>query len=144
MSVARSGDWIDDLVAKETDNQSRISLVTAKKEKQLNLSQKNANDTVLDALIFAYGEMLRYVFKHFQHEFGTFAAEFDAPIEIVVSGGTTMPSGFCELATEIVKEMDFPFQILRIRPAKEPHNSVAKGCLVKALLVAGEPAESET
>jgi len=127
MSVARSGDWIDQKVADATD--TPISQVTSAKEKKLDFDNIDYDDDVIFALNAYYGAMMEYVFGLFAKKFSEVESEFDAPLDIVVAGGTSMPKGFAKKLHEVLKELDLPFEVKSIYRAKDPRNSVVKGCL---------------
>lgn len=127
MSVARSGDWIDQKVAEATD--TPISQVTSIKEKKLDFDNIDYDDDVIFALDAYYGAMMEYVFGHFAKKFSEVESEFDAPMDIVVAGGTSMPKGFTKKLHEVLKQLGLPFEVKRVVRAKDPRNSVVKGCL---------------
>jgi hypothetical protein len=77
--------------------------------------------------------MIKYVFTHFAKKFSQVKSEFDAPLDIVVAGGTSMPKGFCKKLEEVVKTLSLPFQIKEVRGAQDVRNSVVKGCLIYAI-----------
>ncbi len=58
---------------------------------------------------------------------------FNAPLPIVLSGGTVKPIGFKERFEGFIKHVDFPFEISEIRLAKDPLNATAKGALIAAM-----------
>lgn len=131
MSVARSGDWIDARVAEATGKP--LAQVTKIKEKKLDFTNLDMDDDVIFALDTYYGEMIRYVFSKFSDRFNRQKPPFEAPVEVVVAGGTSMPKGFCQKLEEVVGELDLPFEIKAIRHASDPRNSVVAGCLAHAL-----------
>lgn len=130
MSVCRGGDWIDQQVAEQTG--TPISQVVATKEKKLNFDNIDFEDDVIFALDAYYENMIRYVFGHFAKKFAAEKSKFAAPMDIVVAGGTSMPPGFCKKLEKIVREMQLPFQIKEVRPAKNPRNSVVTGLCIQA------------
>lgn len=132
MSVAKSGDYIDKQVSSQTD--TPIAQVTAKKERELDFENLNYDDDVIFALDAYYSEMIRYVFTYFAKKFSQVKSEFDAPLDIVVAGGTSMPKGFCKKIEEVVKKLELPFKIKEVRASKDPRNAVVKGCLAQAII----------
>jgi len=131
-SIAISGDWIDRQVSNQTD--VAISQVIAKKEKELDFTNINYDDDVIFALDAYYTEMIRKVFSAFGKKFNTVKSEFDAPLDIVIAGGTAMPKGFVNKAEEVIRKLDLPFEIKNIRVSEDPRNSVVKGCLAQAVV----------
>ena len=57
---------------------------------------------------------------------------FNAPLEVVISGGTSKPIGFCDLVEKVIQEVGWPFDISGVRGAKEPLHATALGCLTAA------------
>ena len=132
MSAARSGDWIDSKVAEHTDKP--ISQVTNIKETKLDFNNIDYDDDVLFALDAYYGNMIEYVFKNFAKKFSKVKSEFEAPLDIVIAGGTSKPKGFRDKVEAIVKTLDLPFKINNIVQSKDPRNAVVKGCLTQAII----------
>ncbi len=133
MSVARAGDWIDTQVSLQTD--TPLSQITAKKEKQLDFNNIDYDDDVVFALDAYYGEMIKFVFDKFLKKFMEVRSEFDAPLDIIVAGGTSMPEGFCNKVKDVVEKMSLPFEVKAIKKASDPRNAVVKGCLSQALVL---------
>jgi hypothetical protein len=132
MSVARSGDWLDKMVAEATD--ADVSKIIGIKEKKLDFTNIDEDDDVIFALNTYYTALIQYVFNHFARKFSQVKSEFDAPLDVILAGGTSMPKGFCSKVKEVVSELDLPFKINEVRHSDDARNSVVKGCLVKALL----------
>jgi hypothetical protein len=132
MSAARSGDWIDRKVADHTD--ASLSQVTNIKETQLDFNNIDYDNDILFALDAYYSNMLEYVFKNFAKKFSKVKSQFEAPIDIVVAGGTSMPKGFVNKVKKVIDGLDLPFEIKDVRRAKDPRNSVVKGCLTQAII----------
>lgn len=132
MSCARSGDWVDSKVAEQTD--TPISQVISKKERELDFTNINYDDDVIFALDAYYGSMIEFVFSHFAKKFSAVKSQFEAPLDIVIAGGTSMPKGFCTKLEEVIREMDLPFKVKDIKHASDPRNAVVKGCLTQAII----------
>ena len=132
MSAARSGDWIDKKVSEHTDKP--ISQVTNIKETKLDFNNIDYDDDVIFALDAYYTNMIEYVFKNFANKFAKVKSEFEAPLDIVIAGGTSMPKGFREKVESVVKNMDLPFKIKDVIQSKDPRNSVVKGLLTQAII----------
>ena len=94
----------------------------------------DSDDDVVFALDAYYTTMIEHVFSIFSRKFEQIKGEFtDAPLDIVVAGGTAMPKGFCTKIAEVVKGMKLPFAIKDIRMASDPRNAVVIGCLRQAI-----------
>jgi hypothetical protein len=130
MSAARSGDWIDNKVASETN--TALAQVTGVKETQLDFDNLDLDNDVIFALDTYYTSMIEYVFSMFSKKFQEVKSEFDVPLDIVVAGGTSMPKGFINKFEQIVRGLSLPFQIKNVRHAKDPRNAVVEGCLAYA------------
>jgi len=132
MSAARSGDWIDKKVSEHTDKP--ISQVTNIKETKLDFNNIDYDDDVVFALDAYHTNMVEYVFKNFAKKFASVKSEFEAPLDIVIAGGTSMPKGFREKVESVVKNMDLPFKIKNVIQSKDPRNAVVKGLLTQAII----------
>lgn len=132
MSCARAGDWVDQKVSEHTDKP--ISQVINIKETKLDFNNINYDDDVIFALDVYYTNMIEYVFKNFARKFLKVKSEFEAPLDIVIAGGTSMPNGFKEKIESVVKKMDLPFKIKNVKQSKDPRNAVVKGCLTQAII----------
>jgi len=132
MSCARSGDWIDQKVSDQTD--VPLAQVTSKKERELDFENINYEDDVIFALNAYYESMIEYVFKLFAKRFAAVKSKFEAPLEVVVAGGTSLPNGFCKKIESVIETMDLPFNISRVRQPQDPRNSVVKGLLTQAII----------
>jgi len=132
MSAARSGDWIDQKVSDQTD--TPVSQVTNIKERKLNFNSIDYDDDIIFALDAYYTNMLEYVFKNFAKKFAKVKSQFETPIDIVISGGTSMPEGFANKVKAVVDSLDLPFEIKDIIHSKDPRNAVVKGCLTQAVI----------
>lgn len=131
-SVACSGDWIDQKTAEATD--SPISQVISAKEKKLDFRNIDMEDDVIFALDIYYGEMLKKVFNAFAKEFKDVKSQFPGAIEIVVAGGTSMPSGMIEKIEKIISDLNVPFEVKNIRRAEDPRACVVRGCMTHAIV----------
>lgn len=135
-SVSRSGDWLDESVAKSLN--LLPNKVTHIKETKLDLSKsptsKNKQEKrVLEALTMYYKSLMTYVFKTFVEEFNKISdgLELSESIPIIISGGTSKPEGLIEIVEDILlNTSNFPYEISEIRKASDPLTSVAKGCLI--------------
>lgn len=132
MSAARSGDWIDKKVAEQTD--APLTKVTSTKETKLDFNNIDYDDDIIFALDAYYTNMIEYVFKNFSKKFSEEKSEFEAPLDIVIAGGTSMPKGFRDKVKSVVDNLDLPFKINDVIHSKDPRNAVVKGCLTQAVI----------
>jgi actin-like ATPase involved in cell morphogenesis len=133
-SVARGGDFIDQNVSDSLG--VPVSRITGLKERKLTLNDeliqtKNVREKqVFDALRFYYQDLINYVLRYLVAAFknNTSNLDIDESIPIIISGGTSLPFGFCDLVKKVLeKTEDFPYDISEIRQAADPLNAVAIG-----------------
>ena len=132
-SVGRGGDWVDAGVAKSVGStQARICAI---KERGIDLNAPQGREQ--EALVFYYKNLVEYVLDQIALQFKTIEGRFSLPkpIPIIISGGTSKPTGFVEFFTKLfeTKRKRFPIEISEIRAASDPLNAVANGLLVQAL-----------
>ena len=132
MSVARSGDWVDKMVSEQTG--VPLAQVVATKEKKLDFENIDFDDDVQFALDAYYDQLIRYVFTHFGKKFSSEKSQFNAPLDIVVAGGTSMPNGFTKKVEKVVKGLDLPFEIKEVRGATSPRTAVVEGLYASAVV----------
>jgi hypothetical protein len=131
MSVARSGDWIDKKVAEDTG--VAIAQVTAAKEARLDFDNVDMENDVLFALDTYYAAMIEYVFQKFGTKFKEEKGDFPVPLDVVIAGGTSMPKGFVNKVEQVIRGMQLPFKVNKVRHARDPRNAVVDGCLAAAI-----------
>jgi len=132
MSINRGGDWIDRKVSEQTD--IPISQITHIKETKLDFDNVDYDNDAIFALDAYYTNMIEYIFKKFAVKFSEVKSQFEVPLDIVIAGGTSVPKGFVNKVAEVFKTLELPFQIKEVRRAKDPRNSVVKGCLTQAII----------
>lgn len=136
-STARSGDWIDQQVARDLDMVP--NRVTNIKERYMKLKgsvdiKNKKTKRVLEALFYYHKALIEYTVKKIIKEFeDKVDIEIDDPIPIVVSGGTSMPEGFIELFKNTISNYELPFDVSEIRHAKNPLTAVANGLLIRTI-----------
>jgi hypothetical protein len=137
MSAARSGDYIDQKAAEETG--TSLAQITSLKETVLDFDRIDelAGDPKIGDQIFAldcyYSATIEYVFQKFAEKFQSVKSQFDAPMDIIIAGGTSMPKGFVNKVEQVVRGLELPIQIKTIKHAKDPRNAVVEGCLAYAV-----------
>lgn len=137
-ATSRSGDWIDNEVAKSLG--LIPNRVTSIKEKYLNLEESFSVHKdkkiarVIEALQYYYSALLNSTIKRIIAEFKSkVSIEVDVPLPIVVSGGTSLPKGFINLFKTTLSSYSLPFEISEVRQARNPLTAVATGLLVKTM-----------
>lgn len=128
-SVAKGGDFIDEKVAVSLGLTS--SVIQAEKEAGLDL--ENPQTKVQNAISIYYKHLISSVIDEAIVKIssaGTLPQFTKAPF--VVSGGTTMPTGFVDALNKKLSEVTFPIELGDIRRAELPLETVAKGCWLAA------------
>jgi len=136
-STAKSGDWIDRMVA--ADLNMVPNRVTSIKEKHMKLKgsvgvKNKKTRRVLEALFYYHKSLIDYTVKKIIKEFeDKVEIEIDNEIPIVVSGGTSIPEGFVSLFKEVISTYELPFEVSEIRRAKNPLTAVSNGLLIRTV-----------
>jgi hypothetical protein len=136
-SVARSGDWIDEKAAMAVGESP--SYVCSIKENGLDLTDPDSLSKIPNALAIAYDELINYFAETLTREVSKMmkVPRSADPFPIVLSGGTATPRGFTDRVTEALKAHNFPLEIARVRLARDPFGSVARGAMIAAQLKEG-------
>ena len=135
-SVTKSGDYIDENAAKETNNP--IAHITAIKEKSD--FSINPGDEKQSRESLAVQSFYKFVVKNILNNITTLFTSskgmphFKEPIKIVCGGGTSMANGFIELFKEEFNSHNFPIEVKAFELVEEPLYAVAKGALSEALI----------
>jgi hypothetical protein len=129
-SVARGGDWIDEQAAQATG--TPVDKVTSIKEDDFELDFTTDVGGVEGALSIYYENLLDYVIDKIAAEVNEEDVEEGLDVPVVVTGGTSSPSGFEELFRDHLEDANIPFSISGVKQANEPMYSVARGALVAA------------
>jgi len=129
-SLVSSGDWIDKMAAKATGE--TIAYINKEKEK-VNLNETSGS-LVQRAIKAQYEIMVQKTINGIKKGLTDIdnKARADSDIDIVISGGTSVPPGFDKLFSGIVKKANLPIKIGNIIRPKDPLYSVARGCLLAA------------
>jgi hypothetical protein len=138
-SVARSGDWIDEQTAMSLG--TIPNRITAIKEKSTDLTNYKIGSKkerrIREAIIYYYREVIRYSLDQVvkKLEASTDNLELPESLSVVVSGGTSMATGFLPLFNDVLREYQdkFPINIKEVRQADDPMTSVAEGLLIRAM-----------
>ena len=151
-SICKSGDWIDNSVAKAVGLSKNISKATIWKEKYLDFvknwttadikalgytssSDINRFNLINDAFKLYYKSLIDMLLNAFVDEFEKVGGKvFEDKVEIILSGGASLPNGFDTFFTStLLRHSDFPLNIGKVRQAKDPLKAVAIGALVAAV-----------
>jgi actin-like ATPase involved in cell morphogenesis len=126
-SLSKGGDWIDSHAAKHTDETHNV--VTTIKEKA-GFSLYDATTGIQKAISIYYESLLNYVVDQFKELYDKTPKKklpnVQQEMPIVVSGGTSLVSGFIDRLRELTAK-DFPVPISEVKHAKEPLFAVANG-----------------
>ena len=129
-SVARGGDWVDEQAAQATG--TPVDKVTSIKENDFELDFTTDVGGVEGALSIYYENLLDYVIENITREVDEEDVEEGLNVPVVVTGGTSSPSGFEDLFADHLEDANLPFSISGVHSPDEPMYSVASGALVAA------------
>ncbi|MFA5313568.1 MAG: hypothetical protein WC375_09700 [Methanomassiliicoccales archaeon] len=129
-SITKSGDYIDEQASAVTG--TSVAKIIRKKEKRLDLANIDGADRDLVALGVYYDEFLDRVLHNMAKYFTDKKSNIEGKIEIVVAGGTSMPHGFCDKFSDVLKKKSLPFSIYRVRHSTTPFYSVVQGACLRA------------
>lgn len=129
--ISRSGDYIDISAARAIG--VKASKITMIKEEGIDLLNPKTREET--AIKFYYEDLIKYTCDVIEKKFNSMenVPNFNKPITIVVSGGTSKIQNFDKALENELKTKTLPFKIQQIKQAKDPLNAVAKGCLLNAL-----------
>jgi hypothetical protein len=136
-SVARSGDYIDNIVANSVGvPKSRVCYI---KENDFKITLDPNENIIKQALNITYKDTIKYVVDNMVKAFKSIKnpPNFLQPVPIIISGGTSKPEGYLEFMAEEIKNSDLKnyINIGEIRKAKDPLTAVANGCYVATNLL---------
>lgn len=129
-ALVNSGDWIDKMAAKATHESP--TFINQEKMK-INLSVPSTT-LVERAIQTQYRIMIEKTVQGIKKgmlESGK-KARADKGIDVVIAGGTSMPSGFDLMFKEVITQANLPVAIGTIVRPVDPLYSVARGCLIAA------------
>jgi hypothetical protein len=129
-SIARSGDWIDSNSAIACGLKS--SKMTAIKESGVDLLNPKTREET--AIRIYYENLIQYTCDALEKKTNSsMTINFENPISVIVSGGTSKAINFEKLFEQELKTKTFPFKIKEVRKAKDQLKAVARGCLLSSL-----------
>jgi len=129
-AIVNSGDWIDRQAAKATGES--VSFINKEKNK-IDLTQ-NPTSLVERAIHTQYRLMIEHTVAGLKKGFTdvTKTVRTDAPVDVVIAGGTSSPNGFANVFREVLEQTSLPIKIGEIIKPADPLYSVARGCLIAA------------
>ena len=137
-SIARGGDWIDKQSAQAVG--TTASRIASIKETGIDLRDPSSGEPKFErereAIAFHYKALIKYALENIAKEFKNASKGFSVPVAVplIVSGGTSLCTGFLELFKETFNEIkNFPVEISEIIHAEDPLYAVAEGLLVASL-----------
>jgi len=132
-SVSRGGDWIDEHVGKVMGI-SRTRATEIKEAEGLNLTEPRNREE--EAVVLYYRNLIEYVLRNLANRFSLApdVPSFTAPVEVVLSGGTSLIGGFVDIFAQELKKVEFPLKISSIRRSEDALTAVVRGCLIAAAL----------
>ena len=129
-AIVNSGDWIDKQAAKATGES--ISFINKEKTK-VDLT-KQPQTLVERAIHTQYRLMIEHCVSGIKKGFADInkTVRTDAPVDVVIAGGTSSPNGFANLFKETISNTELPIKIGDIIKPSDPLFSVSRGCLLAA------------
>jgi hypothetical protein len=129
-SIVNAGDWIDQQAAMAT---GETPIFINKVKQKIDLSVAPA-DFIERAIQAQYRLMIENTVANIKKALLSTEKNIrsEAPIDVVVAGGTASPNGFVELVKEIITEAKLPIPIGTIYRPEDHLYTVARGCLVAA------------
>jgi hypothetical protein len=129
-SIVNSGDWIDRQAAKATGE--NIAFINKEKTK---VDLTKAPTTLVErAIRTQYQLMIEHTVTGIKKGFAdlTKTVRADAPVDVVIAGGTSSPYGFATMFKDAIQSADLPIKIGEVIKPNDPLFSVARGCLLAA------------
>ena len=133
-SISRSGDWIDEQVAKAV-NETR-NAVQASKEAGIDIL--NPRNNVEKAYSAYYESLIDYIISQFIRLYSTTDKKslpnITDPMTFAVAGGTSLAGGFVGMLENKIRASNFPVPIGKVVQSKDPLIAIAKGLCNAALV----------
>lgn len=129
-ALVNSGDWIDKMAAKATGESS-----TFINQEKININLGIPATTLVErAIQTQYRIMIEKSIQGIKKGLveSSKKTRADQPVDLVIAGGTSMPSGFDLLFKEVLEQAGLPIKIGAIIRPVDPLYSVARGALIAA------------
>ncbi len=135
-SIARGGDWIDENTANSVGSiPNRVNVIKEKTDfslTEINVGKKKEK-RIKEALVYYYNNLINYTLKNIINQLEDTDAEFPDELPLIISGGTSKPSGFIDIVKQQLNDIELPFDISEIRTAENQLTAVSQGCLIHAM-----------
>jgi hypothetical protein len=139
-SIGRGGDWVDEQTAKSTGlTKERITSV---KERVSSLNNQVTVGSPEGALNIYYDALISYAIEHIKKRLAHITPP-DVAFPVAVAGGSSLPKGFFELFQKKITSAKLGIELSKIVKAKDPLNSVARGCLIAAQTQEAQPKKAQ-
>jgi hypothetical protein len=132
-SIPKAGDFIDASSAAVIGD--RATRVRSAKEDSFHFNG-HFDDKMHQVIAVYYDDMIRDLVSALKDQLSKCRGlpKLARPIPLVLSGGSTMPGGFCDRFESILAESNLPISFSEIRLAENPLQSTAKGALIAAMI----------
>ena len=129
-AIVNSGDWIDKQAAKATGNTPTF---INKEKTKIDLGAVPTS-MVERAVQTQYRIMIEHTIAEIKKGLtnSSKAVNSDAPVDIVIAGGTSSPPGFDKMFRDTIMQAKLPIKIGDVIRPEDPLYSVARGCLIAA------------
>jgi hypothetical protein len=126
-SIGKGGDWIDEKVEKTTG----FPKEHATQEKISKLNKQVKIDSSEGVLNVYYDALITYIIEHLSHQLSKITPPKVA-FPVAIAGGSALPEGFFDMFERKLKDAKLKIEVSKVIQAKDPLNSVARGCLIAA------------
>jgi len=129
-AIVNSGDWIDKQAAKAT---GETPTFINKEKTKIDLSKPPTN-LVERAIQTQYRLMIEHTIAGIKKGLADAnkAVHTEAPVDIVIAGGTSSPYGFATLFKDTLVQANLSIKVGEVVKPNDPLYSVARGCLIAA------------
>jgi hypothetical protein len=135
-SVAKSGDWIDENVARDCGiSSAKAQYIKEAGDYTIAPTSDVERTREQQAVKTYYEAMVRYLLSNIANQFAsTSMPNFPDAVPIIIGGGSSMVNGFIDVFKDQFQQKQFPLEISEIKLVDEPLTAVARGCYVEAQL----------
>jgi len=129
-AIVNSGDWIDKQAARAT---GETPTFINKEKTKIDLSKAPTN-LVERAIQTQYRLMIEHTITGIKKGLAgaSKAIHTEAPVDIVIAGGTSSPYGFATLFKDTLVQANLSIKVGEVIKPNDPLYSVARGCLIAA------------
>ncbi len=129
-SLMKGGDWIDEEVSRSLGVPKEV--VCMEKEKHFKFEESYEASSLSAGISIYYDYLIDYTLDKLQSQLKKKVKVVDMEVPLIVAGGTSMPKGFVDRVDKLLKKRELPIKISKVKAAKDPIYSVARGCLICA------------